>query len=114
MTDLDLSAPLPLLPTPDSGCTCCTPTAAASIPAVHHTGSDGDNVATFAVTGMTCSHCVSAVTKEISALPGVTDVTVDLAPGATATVRVTSNAGVTRERVAAALAQAGDYTLTTG
>ena len=33
---------------------------------------------TFPVTGMTCGHCVSAVTSEVSALPGVTDVQVDL------------------------------------
>ena len=29
---------------------------------------------TFGVDGMTCGHCVSAVTSELSALPGVHDV----------------------------------------
>ena len=29
---------------------------------------------TFGVDGMTCGHCVSAVTSELSALPGVADV----------------------------------------
>jgi copper chaperone CopZ len=33
---------------------------------------------TFSVTGMTCGHCVNAVTEELSALPGVTAVAVDL------------------------------------
>ena len=42
---------------------------------------------TYIVTGMTCSHCVQAVTGELSALPGVADVRVDLASGA---VTVTS------------------------
>lgn len=34
------------------------------------------------VTGMTCEHCVRAVTEEISALPGVEHVDIDLATGA--------------------------------
>jgi copper chaperone len=39
----------------------------------------------IAVTGMTCDHCASAVRAEISKLPGVTGVDVDVAAG---TVRV--------------------------
>jgi copper chaperone len=35
----------------------------------------------YTVTGMTCSHCVNAVRSEISAIPGVTAVEVDLAGG---------------------------------
>ncbi len=35
----------------------------------------------YVVTGMTCSHCVEAVRSEISGIPGVTDVQVDLADG---------------------------------
>lgn len=38
------------------------------------------------VAGMSCSHCVSSVKKAASALPGVTQVDVDLAAG-TATVQ---------------------------
>jgi copper chaperone len=30
------------------------------------------------VDGMSCDHCVKAITKAIGALPGVSDVTVDL------------------------------------
>jgi copper chaperone CopZ len=37
--------------------------------------------ATYAVTGMTCEHCVKAVTAELSALDGVASVSVDLADG---------------------------------
>jgi copper chaperone len=33
------------------------------------------------VSGMTCGHCVSAITSAVSALPGVTGVDVDLDAG---------------------------------
>jgi copper chaperone len=36
---------------------------------------------TWTVTGMTCEHCVASVTEEVSALPGVTVVDVDLDTG---------------------------------
>ena len=35
--------------------------------------------ATYGVTGMSCGHCVAAVTEALTALPGVTDVAIDLA-----------------------------------
>lgn len=41
-----------------------------------------------AVTGMTCDHCARAVRAEISRLPGVTGVDVDVAAG---TVRVSGD-----------------------
>jgi copper chaperone len=37
---------------------------------------------TYTVAGMTCGHCVSAVTEEVGKIPGVLDVQVDLATGA--------------------------------
>lgn len=39
------------------------------------------NTASFAVTGMTCGHCVNSVTEEVSKVAGVTHVYVDLASG---------------------------------
>jgi copper chaperone CopZ len=36
---------------------------------------------TYAVEGMTCQHCVDAITREVSGVAGVTGVTVDLAAG---------------------------------
>jgi copper chaperone len=36
---------------------------------------------TYTVTGMTCSHCVSSVTEEVSAVDGVNDVQVELESG---------------------------------
>lgn len=38
------------------------------------------------ITGMTCGHCQTSVTKALKAVPGVTDAQVDLASG-TAVVR---------------------------
>jgi len=65
------------------------------------------------VTGMTCGHCAGAVTDELTALPGVTEVNVDLAAGGTSTVTVTSDAPLRDEQVVGALDEAGDYHLAT-
>jgi copper ion binding protein len=59
---------------------------------------------TYTVTGMTCSHCVQAVTSEVSELPGVSAVEVDLASGA---VTVTSAAPLADGDVRAAVDEAG-------
>jgi copper chaperone len=68
---------------------------------------------TFPVTGMTCGHCVSAVSTEVKQISGVTDVNIDLVAGGTTTVQVTSDAPVSEADVAAALDEAGDYQLAT-
>ena len=60
--------------------------------------------ATYTVSGMTCGHCVSAVTKELSAIDGVTDVDVDLETGR---ATVTSGTPLDRSDVAAAVEEAG-------
>jgi len=62
---------------------------------------------TYPVTGMTCGHCVSSVTEELSALPGVNSVTVDLVTGGTSVVHVTSDSELDRAAVAAAVDEAG-------
>lgn len=56
------------------------------------------------VDGMTCQHCVASVTEEVSDLPGVTGVTVDLASGS---LSVASDVPLTRADVATAVAEAG-------
>jgi len=66
---------------------------------------------TFAVTGMTCEHCVHAVETELGALPGVSGVAVDLNAGGTSTIRVTGAAELKPDQVAAALDEAGEYRL---
>lgn len=65
----------------------------------------------YTVTGMTCGHCVSAVTSELTALPGVTDVAVDLVTGGESTVTVTSDAPLAEQAVREAVDEAG-YELT--
>jgi copper chaperone len=66
---------------------------------------------TYPVTGMTCGHCAGAVTEELKALDGVSDVRVDLVAGGTSTVTVTSTAPLDEAAVADALDEAGDYKL---
>ena len=67
--------------------------------------------ATYQVTGMTCEHCVHAVSGELKELDGVSDVAVGLHPGGESAVTVTSQALLTAGAVAAALDEAGDYHL---
>ena len=62
---------------------------------------------TFQVTGMSCDHCQRAVTEEISRVPGVQGITVDLATGR---VTVTATQPVDRADIALAVGEAG-YTL---
>ena len=63
-----------------------------------------DRTSTFTVTGMTCGHCVAAVTEEVSKIGNVERVQVDLASGA---VTVHSNGPVDPEQFAAAVDEAG-------
>ena len=59
---------------------------------------------TVTVTGMTCGHCVSSVREEISEIPGVTGVEVDLASGR---VDIESNTSIDSAAIAAAVDEAG-------
>ncbi|MBM3678467.1 MAG: heavy-metal-associated domain-containing protein [Actinobacteria bacterium] len=58
---------------------------------------------TYAVPGISCDHCVAAVTAEVSQVSGVATVTVDLGRK---TVTVTGDALVDEE-IRGAIAQAG-------
>ncbi|MEZ5182324.1 MAG: copper ion binding protein [Acidimicrobiales bacterium] len=60
--------------------------------------------ATYAVVGMSCQHCVDAVTAELGRLPGVEQVTVDLPAGA---VQVESRAPLALDDVRSAVDEAG-------
>lgn len=61
----------------------------------------------YTVSGMTCDHCVHAVSEEVGALAGVSDVHVDLGSGQ---LSVTSDRDLDFGEVAAAVDEAG-YTL---
>lgn len=64
-------------------------------------------ITTYIVRGMTCGHCVAAVTEELKSIQGVTDVTVDLVEGGDSTVSVTSTDPLDVERVKVAIDEAG-------
>jgi copper chaperone CopZ len=63
---------------------------------------------TFPVIGLTCGHCVNAVSSEVSAVAGVTGVHIDLVVDGTSTLSVTTDQTFTDDQVAAALEEAGD------
>jgi copper chaperone len=66
---------------------------------------------TYQVSGMTCEHCVRAVTEELTRLDGVREVSVALIPEGSSAVTVTSDGPLPAGTVAAALDEAGDYRL---
>jgi copper chaperone len=68
---------------------------------------------TYPVTGMTCEHCVNAVTSELGALDGVSGVTVELVPDGISLVTVASDLPVAEAAVAGALDEAGGYLIKT-
>ena len=65
---------------------------------------DTATISEYIVTGMVCQHCVSAVTEEVGAVAGVSDVRVDLATGR---LSVTSDVAVDGAAVHAAVNEAG-------
>ena len=65
---------------------------------------------TYDVLGMTCGHCVQAVSGELRELPGVLDVEVQLVAGGRSTVRVVSEQPLPADAVRDAVDEAG-YTL---
>jgi copper chaperone CopZ len=67
-------------------------------------------VTEIAVSGMTCGHCTAAVSGELSAIPGVTAVAVDLRPGQDSPVTITSDGPLDPAVIEDAVAEAG-YTI---
>ncbi len=65
----------------------------------------------YHVTGMTCQHCVRAVTEELTGLDGVSSVEVGLVPGGESQVTVASESPLAEQMIATALDEAGDYRL---
>ena len=71
---------------------------------------DNVNTTTVSIDGMTCGHCVNAVTEEIEALDGVQGVTVELVKGGISTATVTSTRPIDEATISEAVAEAG-YTV---
>lgn len=59
---------------------------------------------TYTIKGMTCGHCVSSVTEEVEAVPGVTGVKVELETGL---MEVVSDGPADDAAIAAAVREAG-------
>lgn len=72
--------------------------------AVGHTATIQTNVS---VSGMTCGHCVSAVSEEIESLAGVENVEIDLNAGGISTVTITSTQELSASEIGEAVAEAG-------
>lgn len=62
---------------------------------------------TLKIDGMTCGHCVSSVTEELSAVTGVSNVEVALSAGGTSTATVTTDTAIENSVLEAAVAEAG-------
>ncbi len=71
-------------------------------------GNIGPMISNYIVDGMTCDHCVRAVTEEVGAVPGVEHAEVVLDGGA---LTVTSQQPIAFDQIAAAVDEAGDYTV---
>jgi copper chaperone len=67
------------------------------------TASSASPTRVYAVSGMTCEHCVMSVTEEVAEVAGVEGVSVDLPAG----VLTVSGDGFSDEAVRAAVAEAG-------
>ncbi|MBR7839695.1 heavy-metal-associated domain-containing protein [Actinospica durhamensis] len=96
MTDIEITQTAPATPatqTPEPA-----PSADNGIP------DDSPVVTVYSVFGMNCGHCSNAVTRELSAIHGVTGVTVDL--GAKK-VTVGSTRPLSEDEVRAAVDEAG-------
>ena len=62
-------------------------------------------LASYTVTGMTCNHCAHAISEEVGAVPGVTEVAVTLESGK---LDITSEAPVEFDRIVEAVYEAGE------
>lgn len=104
--DLGLTAPSRSGGCADGSCGCGSAASGTSSPPADA----ASETTTLSVEGMTCAHCVRAVTEELNALEGVTVIDVDLRVGDASLVRVTASRPVDDSEISAAIDEAG-YTL---
>jgi copper chaperone len=62
------------------------------------------------VAGMTCDHCVKAITEELSKISGVTGVSIELNTDAPTPVNIVANIDISDADITAAVEEAG-YTI---
>lgn len=65
------------------------------------------NTVKYFVAGMTCGHCVNAVTEELLKVPGVVSVAVDLRPEDVSVIELTFEALLDEGAILAAIDEAG-------
>lgn len=103
----------------NAACSCCSPLDSHASQASHderdaHEATAPDAASTeYLVEGMTCSHCVSSVTDELTAVDGVEHVAVELRAGTASVVTVTSAHPISDDAIRAAVEEAG-YSLASG
>ena len=66
-----------------------------------------DRTVELSINGMTCGHCVAAVTEELSEVPGVLNVEVILNSGATSKATVVTNTELDDNALRDAVSEAG-------
>lgn len=94
----------------ESGCRCGCGTASnegLTIGSAPKEENVSKNDITLNIDGMTCGHCVSSVTEELSAVPGVSKVAVDLSDGGTSIATITTDAAIEDSVLEAAVVEAG-------
>ena len=91
------------------GCMCgaSSSTSASDASSIVTATTAGAATQDFLITGMTCGHCVSSVTEELSELDSVDAVDVDLNVGGASRVRVSASVPLDVEKVRAAVSEAG-------
>lgn len=90
-----------------AGCSCCSSSETDASDTQGETTAAGDVREQYLVEGMTCAHCVSSVSEELSAVEGVERVDVDLVVGGASRVVVVSSDPIPVEAVRAAVTEAG-------
>jgi copper chaperone len=98
----------------NAACSCCSPLDSRASQASNERDAHGatttapDAASTeYLVEGMTCSHCVSSVTEELTAVDGVEHVAVELRAGTASVVTVTSARPIGDDAIRAAVEEAG-------
>lgn len=66
---------------------------------------------TFSATGLTCGHCANAVIDELTEIDDVMSARVEVVKGGASQITIEALTDVSRDEVAAALTEAGDYKL---
>ncbi|HAM12236.1 MAG: heavy metal transporter [Microbacterium sp.] len=88
----------------NASCACCVTTSSTTDASASTSAAVTTDVL---VAGMTCSHCVSSVTEELSAIDGVESVAVDLNAGGISRVTIHSATPIDTAAVQAAVEDAG-------